>query len=120
DGMGAWAKGEMDGLARFGPSILVRRRDVAIHIPKQRPLWNSTVCQLPIGPRVRYDKAMPTASSYLPAGFHTLTAHLTVNGAAKYIEFLKQAFDAVELTRSPSADGRLLNASVRIGDSVMM
>jgi uncharacterized glyoxalase superfamily protein PhnB len=43
-----------------------------------------------------------------------------VNGAADYIEFLKRAFDAVELTRSPSRDGRLLNASVRIGDSVMM
>jgi uncharacterized glyoxalase superfamily protein PhnB len=43
-----------------------------------------------------------------------------VNGAARYIEFLKQAFDAVELTRSASPDGRLLNASVRIGDSILM
>jgi uncharacterized glyoxalase superfamily protein PhnB len=63
--------------------------------------------------------AMP-ASSYLPAGFSTLSIHLTVNGAAKYIEFLKQAFDAVELVRSESPDGRLLNASVSIGNSVMM
>ena len=63
---------------------------------------------------------MPKASSHLPEGFSTLSIHLTVNGAAKYIEFLKQAFDAVELTRSASPDGRLLNASVRIGDSVMM
>src|SRR5215510_11947883 len=63
---------------------------------------------------------MPKASSYLPAGFSTLSIHLTVNGAAKYIEFLKQAFDAVELTRSASPDGRLLNAIVRIGDSIMM
>src|SRR5262245_7768457 len=60
------------------------------------------------------------ATSYLPAGFHTLTVHLTVNGAAEYMEFLKRAFDAVELTRSPSPNGRLLNASVRIADSVMM
>jgi hypothetical protein len=36
-----------------------------------------------------------------------------VDGAAEYIEFLKRAFDAVELTSSPAADGRLLNASVR-------
>jgi uncharacterized glyoxalase superfamily protein PhnB len=43
-----------------------------------------------------------------------------VKGAAEYIEFLKRAFDAVELTRSPSPDGRLLNASVRIADSVLM
>ena len=63
---------------------------------------------------------MTKALSHLPAGFSTLSIHLTVNGAAKYIEFLKQAFDAVELTRSASLDGRLLNASVRIGDSVMM
>ena len=63
---------------------------------------------------------MSKATSYLPTGFHTLTIHLTVNGAAAYIDFLKQAFDAVELTRSTSSDGRLLNASVRLGDSVMM
>jgi uncharacterized glyoxalase superfamily protein PhnB len=63
---------------------------------------------------------MAKASSYLSAGFSTLSIHLTVNGAAKYIEFLKQAFDAVELTRSESPDGRLLNASVSIWDSVMM
>jgi len=44
----------------------------------------------------------------LPVGFNTLTVHLTVDKAAQYIEFLKQAFDAVELTRSRSADGRLL------------
>jgi len=37
---------------------------------------------------------MPNASSYLPAGFSILSIHLTVDGAAKYIEFLKQAFDA--------------------------
>jgi uncharacterized glyoxalase superfamily protein PhnB len=60
------------------------------------------------------------ASNYLPVGFRTLTVHLTVDGAAQYIEFLKRAFDAVELTRSQSQDGRLLNASVRVGDSVMM
>ena len=63
---------------------------------------------------------MAKASSYLPSGFHTLTAHLTVDGAAQYIEFLKRAFDAIEWTRSPAADGRLLNASVGIGDSVVM
>src|SRR5262249_17881590 len=69
---------------------------------------------------IECDKQMSKASSHLPTGFHTLTIHLTVNGAAAYIDFLKQAFDAVELTRAPALDGRLLNASVRIGDSVMM
>lgn len=64
---------------------------------------------------------MSKASSYLPAGFHALTVHLTVNNAAEYIEFLERAFDGVQLTRSAAADGRsLLNASVRIADSVLM
>jgi uncharacterized glyoxalase superfamily protein PhnB len=62
---------------------------------------------------------MAKAPSHRPAGFSSLSVHLTVNGAAKYIEFLQQAFDAVELTRSASPDGRLLNASVR-GDSILM
>jgi uncharacterized glyoxalase superfamily protein PhnB len=63
---------------------------------------------------------MAKASTYRPAGFGSLSVHLTVNGTAKYIEFLQQAFDAVELNRSASQDGRLLNASVRIGDSILM
>ena len=68
-------------------------------------LWReSTVPRLSSG----YNNWVSNATSYLPTGFHTLTVHLTVNGAAQYIEFLKQAFDAVELTRSRSADGRLL------------
>ena len=60
------------------------------------------------------------AASYRPSGFHTVTAHLTVSGAAEYIEFLKRAFDAVELSRSALPDGRLLNARIRVGDSVLM
>ena len=34
---------------------------------------------------------MAKASSYRPAGFSSLSVHLTINGAAKYIDFLKQA-----------------------------
>ena len=63
---------------------------------------------------------MARSSNYVPAGLHSLTIHLTVDGAAQYIEFLKRAFDAVELTRSASPDGRLLNASVSVENSVMM
>lgn len=63
---------------------------------------------------------MSKAFSHVPESFHTLTVHLTVDRAAEYIEFLKRAFDAVELTRSSSPDGRLLNASVRIANSIMM
>jgi PhnB protein len=45
---------------------------------------------------------------------------MSVNGAAAYIDFLKRAFDAVELDRSPGPGGKLMHASVRIGDSILM
>jgi len=43
-----------------------------------------------------------------------------VPDCAGYIEFLKSAFDAVEISRSPIPGGKLMHADVRIGDSVMM
>jgi PhnB protein len=63
---------------------------------------------------------MATSVNPIPEGFHTLSLHLSVNGAAEYIDFLKQAFDAVEISRSPGPGGKLLHALVRIGDSPMM
>jgi PhnB protein len=57
----------------------------------------------------------------IPDGFHTLTPHLIVEGAAKAIEFYKKAFGAEELVRMPTPDGkRLMHAQVKIGDSMVM
>ena len=56
----------------------------------------------------------------IPRGMHTVTPHLICAGAAEAIEFYKQAFDAEELTRMPGQNGKLMHASVRIGDSVVM
>jgi PhnB protein len=56
----------------------------------------------------------------IPEGLHTITSHLTVNGASDYIDFLKRAFGAVEVSRAPGPGGKLMHASVRIGDSVLM
>lgn len=63
---------------------------------------------------------MPKPASPIPEGFHTITPHLTARGAAEYIDFLKRAFNAVELSRSPGPGGKLMHASVRIGDSILM
>ena len=51
---------------------------------------------------------------------HTVTPHLTVDGAPDYIDFLKRAFGAVEISRAPGPGGKLMHASVRIGDSQLM
>jgi PhnB protein len=56
----------------------------------------------------------------IPEGMHTVTPHLVCAGAAEAIEFYQKAFGATELSRVPGADGKLMHASVRIGDSVVM
>ena len=56
----------------------------------------------------------------VPEGMHSVTPHLVCAGAADAIEFYKKAFGAVELTRMPGAQGKLMHASIRIGDSAVM
>ena len=56
----------------------------------------------------------------IPDGMHTLTPHLVCAGAAEAIEYYKKAFGAVEIMRLPGPDGRLIHASVKIGDSILM
>src|SRR5437762_6613024 len=60
---------------------------------------------------------MTKATNPIPEGFRTLTPHLTVTGAADYIDFLKRAFNAVEVSRAPGPGGKLMHAEVRIGNS---
>jgi uncharacterized glyoxalase superfamily protein PhnB len=56
----------------------------------------------------------------IPDGYHTVTPYLVVEGAAKLIDFLKQAFGAEEIFRMPGPGGQIGHAEVRIGDSVIM
>ena len=63
---------------------------------------------------------MAKSKNPIPEGFRTLTAHLTVKGAAKYIDFLKRAFNAVEISRVAGPSGKLMHAHVRIGDADLM
>jgi uncharacterized glyoxalase superfamily protein PhnB len=56
----------------------------------------------------------------IPEGMHAITPHLVCAGAADAIEFYKKAFNAVELVRLPGPQGKLMHASLRIGDSTLM
>jgi uncharacterized glyoxalase superfamily protein PhnB len=56
----------------------------------------------------------------IPEGFRTVTAHLVIDGAAKAIDFYKQAFGAEERFRMASPDGRVMHAEIKIGDSIVM
>ena len=56
----------------------------------------------------------------IPEGMHSITPHLVCAGAAKAIDFYKQAFGATEVGRLPGPDGRLMHAAMKIGDSTVM
>ena len=56
----------------------------------------------------------------IPEGFHSVTPHLVVDGAAAAIDFYKQAFGAIELGRMDTPDGKIGHAEIRIGNSRMM
>lgn len=56
----------------------------------------------------------------VPEGMRTVTPHLVCAGAAEAIAFYQKAFNATELIRVAGADGRLLHACLRIGDSAVM
>jgi PhnB protein len=56
----------------------------------------------------------------IPEGFHTITPYFIVNDGTKFIEFLKEAFDAVENHRSTTPGGIIMHAQLKIGDSFIM
>ena len=53
-------------------------------------------------------------------GFSTVTPHHVINGAAKAIDFYKDAFGAKKLGVVTLPDGKILHARIKIGDSILM
>ena len=58
--------------------------------------------------------------NYIPAGYHTVTPYLIVNGVARAIDFYKQAFGATEVVRIAGPGGKIGHAEIKIGDSRIM
>ena len=55
----------------------------------------------------------------IPEGCHTVTPRIFVRGAANAIGFYQQAFGATELGRSADPSGKIINAEIKIGDSII-
>jgi uncharacterized glyoxalase superfamily protein PhnB len=56
----------------------------------------------------------------VPEGRGCVSPYLIVEGAARVIDLLRQAFGATELHRTARPDGAIMHAEVQIGDSVIM
>ena len=56
----------------------------------------------------------------VPDGYHSITPYLICDGAAKAIDFYREAFGATEVMRMPAPGGRIGHAEIQIGDSKVM
>ena len=59
------------------------------------------------------------AVNYIPDGYHTVTAYLIVDDAARALDFYRDAFGARELFRLPMGD-KIGHAEIMIGDTHLM
>lgn len=63
---------------------------------------------------------MMKAKRAVPEGYYTLTSMLTLEDAAKAIDWYCRAFGAEEISRAVGPDGKVMHAELRIGNSRMM
>jgi PhnB protein len=63
---------------------------------------------------------MPNQVKPIPQGFHSATPYLTLNDAARALEFYKRAFGAQEVIRMEGPRGKIGHAEIKIGDSIIM
>jgi PhnB protein len=63
---------------------------------------------------------MAKAKSAVPEGYHTVTPQLTLDNAAQAIDWYKKALGAEEVGRYVGADGKIMHADLRIGNSRIM
>jgi PhnB protein len=63
---------------------------------------------------------MAKAKKPVPEGHHTVTPALTLDNAARAIDWYQKALGAEEVARAVGPDGKILHAEVRIGDSLIM
>jgi len=65
----------------------------------------------------RRARRAPTAA---PEQAQTVVTYLAIDGAAKALEFYKKAFGAKELARQATPDGKIVHASIKIGNTAIM
>jgi PhnB protein len=60
------------------------------------------------------------SSGCKPRGYNDVSVYVVADGAQKVVDFLKKTFDAGELRRFDTPDGKIMHGEVRIGDTVVM
>jgi PhnB protein len=63
---------------------------------------------------------MAKAKNAIPQGHHTVTPHLILSNGVRAIEWYKKALGAEEVSRVVGPDGKVMHATMRVGDSIIM
>lgn len=57
---------------------------------------------------------------FKPIGYNSVSPYFIVQGAQRFIDLMKQIFNALELRRYDMPDGKIMHAELQIDDSVLM
>ncbi len=63
---------------------------------------------------------MPSQAKPIPQGFRSVTPYITLNDAARALDFYKRAFGAQVVVRMDVPGGKIGHAEIKIGDSLIM
>jgi PhnB protein len=104
--------------------IATHKQDVSVE-EMQRGLnqWNERSEEEKMASNAAVSKTESSESTkavpYIREGFRTVTPYILVNGAAQFIEFVKNAFGAEERGRVPVPSGKIMHAEVKVGESIL-
>lgn len=60
------------------------------------------------------------SSGHKPEGYNDVSVYIVAEDAQKVVDFLKKTFDAEELRRFNTPEGKIMHGEVRVGDTVVM
>lgn len=58
--------------------------------------------------------------NFKPDGYNSLSPYFVVNGAQRFVDLIKNLFNATELRRYDRPDGTIMHVELRIDDTVIM
>jgi PhnB protein len=101
----------------FGYTWMIATPKEALTADEMQRRFDSIVAPASSAEAPKWDLPVP----YIRKGFRSLTPYLLVPGAAKVIEFLKEAFGAEEIFRVPRGPGSevIMHAEVRVLGSMV-
>ena len=107
--------GRAEGLALADPELATMLMTATDLHELPDPAFKATL-KRELVPNAQKETTMMTTTDLRP-GFHTVTPYLMVRPAAEMIDFLREAFDAEELSRAADESGQIMHAELRIGNA---